>query len=64
MEDVLREDSYGPLCLDSCLSRACTCRAVRERDVQKEGRKKGRKEGRKEGRKNAPTETGPPPQSP
>ena len=34
MEDVLREDSYGPLCLDSCLSRACTCRAVRERDVQ------------------------------
>ena len=34
VEDVLREDSYGPLCLDSCLSRACTCRAVRERDVQ------------------------------
>ena len=39
VEDVLRGDSYGPLCLDSCLSRACTCRAVRERDVQNEGMK-------------------------
>ena len=50
----LREDSYGPLCLDSCLSRACTCRAVRERDVQKDGWNEGRegrggREARREG---------------
>ena len=33
----LRENSCGPLCLDSCLSRACTCRAVRVGSVLRTG---------------------------